>query len=44
MTGKLCFQLKATDDISILVLIFQNISDRLSLFKSAAVYCTLNIC
>ena len=32
MTGKLCFQLKATDDIFMLVSIFKNVSDKLSLF------------
>ena len=32
MIGKLCFQLKATNGIFILVLIFKNVSDKLSLF------------
>lgn len=44
MTGKLCFQLKATSDLLMLVLVFQNVCDRLSLFNSTNVYCTLNIC
>ena len=32
MIGKLCFQLKATDDIFMLVSIFKNVSDKLLLF------------
>lgn len=43
MTGKLCFQPKTTNDndILILVLAFQNVSDRFSLFDSTNIYYTL---
>lgn len=40
MTGKLCFQLKTTDDndILLLVLAFQNVNDRFLLLDSTNVY------